>query len=382
MIKLTRCISVSSFDASATVAVGRNRPEYLAVARLAFDLNRPIGVDDVVGELLGPLPTVLGKRVIERCVSLGLLDEKNDNKAELSEAGRLALDHGEVLVPEEGVWRFFVVDDPLVPAALVHAQRLEAEPVWKERKAAKDARNSGTARQQSEHPPSLLEDCCGDLPSMSVQDGHLIQLVELADRGAAGPQGEMRLLLTWDDKPSVYLAGRLPAESKQIDAAIELPDVINQLSYELLWKALVTHATGVQSSELDRLRTVAGKLVVPAPFHPLPNTARRAFRRDINVPESSWKGIGRFESTTLKDIDLVPSTESEAQDWLEWLQWEGINDYVTPDLLEQKSLELRSKFPYHKPRARSPHELLKIALAAKDDQARFLLAPSDLGLWS
>ena len=43
MIRLTRSISVSSFDVEATVAVGRNRPEFLAVARLAADLGRPIG---------------------------------------------------------------------------------------------------------------------------------------------------------------------------------------------------------------------------------------------------------------------------------------------------------------------------------------------------
>lgn len=387
MIKLTRSISVSSFDAAATVAVGRNRPEYLAVARLASDLARPIGADDIRNELLGPLTDVLCKRVIERCKDLKLLEPiGQDGAAELSEAGRLALDHGEVLVPEEAMWRFFVVDDPLVPAALIHAQQLKTEPVGKERKSVKDARNSGAPKPHSDNPSLLLRNCCGAMPRESVQDGHLFQLVEPINNGATGPQGEMRLEFVWDEQgeqPVVRLTGHLPAEPKPIDAVIELPDVIIKLSYTSLWKALVTHATKVDIPELDRWISATGRLVVPESFNPLSDTARRAFRRDINVPESSWKGIGRFESTTLIDIDLVPSTESEAQDWLEWLQWEGINDYVTPDLLEQKSLELRSKFPYHKPRAQNPQELLEKALAAKgDDRARFLLAPSDLGLWS
>ena len=120
MIRLSRHISISCFDAEATVAVARQRPEFLAVARLAADLGRPISSRDVLRELLGPLPEVLGKRVIERCIGLGLLeitDQKNDEAA-LSEAGRLALEHGEVLVPEEGVWRFYLVDDPLVPTNL------------------------------------------------------------------------------------------------------------------------------------------------------------------------------------------------------------------------------------------------------------------------
>lgn len=387
MIKLSRAITVLSFDAAATVAVGRKRPEYLAVAQLAFDLNRPIGTDDVRNELLGPLSDVLCKRVIERCIGLKLLESVGQEGASrLTEAGRLALSHGEVLVPEEGMWRFFVVDDPLVPAALIHAQRLEVEPEWKDRKAAKDARMNGTARQQAERPSSLLKKCCGDFAHESVVGGNFFRLIELADSGASGPQSQMRLELVWGEQgeqPVVRIDGHLPAVQKPIYADIELPDVIAKLSYESLWKALVKHATKVDIPELDEWMSVAGKLVVPESFNALPDNARFAFRRDINVPESSWKGIGRFDSTILKGIDLVPATEPEAQVWLEWLQWESINDYVTPDLLEQKSIELRSKFPHHKPRAQNPQKLLEKALAAKgDERARFLLAPSDLGLWN
>ena len=109
MISLTRTVPVSSFDVEATVAVGRDRPEFLAVARLAADLDRPIDARDVLRELLGARPDVLGWRVIERCVALGrLVRAGTDGAAALSEPGRIALGHGQVLVPEEGIWRFFV----------------------------------------------------------------------------------------------------------------------------------------------------------------------------------------------------------------------------------------------------------------------------------
>ena len=64
MIRLSRSVAISSFDVEATVAVGRDRPEFLAVAQLAADLARPIGARDVLRELLGARPEVLGWRVI------------------------------------------------------------------------------------------------------------------------------------------------------------------------------------------------------------------------------------------------------------------------------------------------------------------------------
>ena len=388
MIRLTRSLSVSSFDVEATVAVGRDRPEFLAVARLAADLARPIGARDVLRELLGERPEVLGWRVIERCVDLGLLQPAGkDGEAVLSAAGRLALGHGEVLVPEEGIWRFFVVDDPLVPAALVHAQRLEAEPVRKEREAAKDAHRRGERRPQADRSPELLRRCIGAEPRGSVQDGHLFQLVELTDNGAAGPGGDLRLVFTWDGAPSARLYGHLGlaperANANPVDAGIDLPEFVGRLSYEALWKALVTHALDVPGPELDRWRTVAGGPVVPVPFQSLPAAAALAFRRDLDVPASDPLDLGHFEPAVLTDVDLVPATESDAQAWLAWLQWEAVNDYVTPSLLEQQRREQLALFPHHQPSALSASELLVKARTERDDRSWFLLCPSDLGLWS
>lgn len=386
MIRLTRSVAVSSFDAQATVAVGRDRPEFLAVARLAADLARPIGARDVLRELLGARPEVLGWRVIERCVYLGLLERSGkDGDAALSEAGRLALEHGEVLVPEEGIWRFYVIDDPLVPGALVHAQRLEAEPVRKEREAAK-ARPRGE-RPQVDRPPVSLRGCVGGAPRESVQNGHLFQLGELAESGAAGPTGELRLMFTWDAEPSLRLSGRLPLDgegtnTKPIDAGVSVSEVVARLSREGLWRSLVTRATQVSGPELERWQATTGKPVVPVPFSSLPAAARHSFRRDLDVPASDLVGLGRFEATVLKDVDLVPAADGDAQAWLAWLQWEGITDYVTPALLERQGREQRARFPHHSPRVLSASDLLAKARVDRDERAWFVLGPSDLGLWS
>lgn len=388
MIRLTRSVVVSSFDAEATVGIGRDRPEFLAIARLAADLARPIGPQDVLRELLGVRHEVLGRRVIQRCVDLGLLERsgsKNED-ATLSEAGRRALEHGEVLVREEGIWRFYVIDDPLVPAALVHARRLEAEPVRKERAALK-ARPRGDSRPQVDRVPELLRRCRGTSPHESVQNGNLFQLAELTETGAAGPSGDLQLVFDWSAEPSLRLTGRLPVDSrdanpKPIDAGVPLPDFVARLSRGHLWRLLVTSATQVSDRELLRWEAIAGGPAVPVAFSSLPAAARHSFRRDIEVPAPNPGRMGRFDDTVLKEVELVPASHSDAQAWLEWLQWEAIDDYVTPAVLDDQGRKQRSRFPHYNPRALSASDLLDRARSERDERAWFILGPSDLGLWS
>jgi hypothetical protein len=381
MIHLARSVPVRSFDAQATVSVGRDRPEFLAVARLAADLARPIGARDISTELLGPVPDVFARRVIDRCVSLSLLARAGEDHATLSEAGRLALEHSQVLVPEEGIWRFFLVDDPLVPSVLVHVERLETERA--RRNGGKPDRPRGADRTPTSPPPETLRRCCDPLPRVSVRDGRLFQLREVANKGAVGPDGTLRLALDVDDRPSMRLTGTLPTDDAvRIDAGLTVPAFVTRSTPASLWQALVACSTGLTRSELERWHATAGKPVVPSDFASLSPAARHAFRRDLAVPASDLGDLGRFDPTALKDVDLVPRTDRDAQEWLEWLQWESITDYMTPQHVDRTAHDLRERFPHHAPRAASADDLLAKARAIRDERAWFLLAPADLGLWS
>ena len=391
MIRLSRTIPINCFDVEATVAVGRQRPEFLAVAQLAADLKRPISSRDVLRELLGPRPEVLGRRVIERCIALGLLNstDSRNSEAELSEAGALALEHGEVLVPEEGVWRFYLVDDPLVPNKLLHAERLESDSVKKERDAAKNARNRGDRPIRSERPPEILSSCCGDLPSKSAHHGQLFQLTELAKSGASGPKGSLRLNLTWDRSAEAMLnlSGTLPSDAKvqnakPVDVNIELPEIFDDLEYQTIWTNLAGLSSDLSLKELDHWFSIAGEPAIPLAFHSLSDEERNRFRRNLTVPASEWEQLGDFDSTVLENTLIVPATEADAQAWLEWLHWNAINDYVIPCQIEELGKDQLARFPYHKPHPLSPSDLLAQALTTRNERSFFLLAPSDLGLWS
>lgn len=388
MIRLSRSITISTFDSEATVAVGRDRPEFLAVARLAADLNRPIDARDVLRELLGNRPEVVGRKVIDRCVGLRLLErEGSTGPATLSDAGRVALEHGAVLVPEEGLWRFYFVDDPLIPDVLVHAERIEGDSMREERKALAEAKKSGVRRQPApDAPADLLAGVVGAPPRESAARGYLFQLVDLPQGGAEGEEVNGRLELAWDQDVVLRLQASLPTSAHgaalRVDAQLAIPEVLARLSREALWTALAAHGSGVSVAELNRWREVARSPVLPTRFEGLPDAARRGFTRDLPVPASSWKGLGDFEATALKAVRLVPATDVDAQAWYDWLQWEEITGYATPTLIEQQGSALLAKFPHHRPRPRTPAELLARARAERGDRAWNVLAPSDLGLWS
>lgn len=100
MVKLNRTVECKTLDVKATIAIGRDRPEFLAVALLANDLDRPISGEDLSEHLFGDMYE-LGERVLDRSVSIGLLDWSEESGfAYLSQAGKKAIEQEKVLISE------------------------------------------------------------------------------------------------------------------------------------------------------------------------------------------------------------------------------------------------------------------------------------------
>jgi hypothetical protein len=385
MIHLKRKIKVSSFDAAATVARGQNRPEFLAVARLAADLDRPIGALDVLRELLGGLPETVGWRVIERSISLGLLERKDGKgPAALTDMGRNALEHNTVLVPEEATWRFFYTVDPLMPDVLIHTLRLPESSAYE---------SKNQPHPDSVFIPKPLQACCSAAPRLSVCDQQLFQLTELAPtkRGTPGPDSELHIELMWESRlpaPRVHLSGSLGKRDAAISVKTDLqvPEVVEEWNWLGMHLDLLQQASGVPEDELrEWLEKNNGDAIVPHAFNVLKPHARQAFTQDFKVSSPRLAGLGdAFLDTTLKNIRLAPASAADAQEWLEWLQWESIRDHAIPEQLNKTGETLRKKFPFHTPEPATPQALLSQARTQvpRDEQAWFLMTPADLGLWS
>ena len=258
MIQLTRSVAVQTFDAEATIALGRDRPELLAVAQLALDAGRAIVGKDVTRELLGGLPEHVGWLVIDRCVHLGLLVQRaNRGPAELSPGGRIALEHGQVLVPEEGVFRFYVAADPLLDSALLHVSPLRSASGKESRETLYAAKKGEAKAPVGTSPPSILQGVTTKRVMLSVVNGSMFEMQEAPRVGQAGPDGSLRLELRWEPEgpPVVLLTGSLPGSGEDLlkaDFRMETPATLRTSSYDSLWTALMSLATKIPGPTLDQ----------------------------------------------------------------------------------------------------------------------------------
>lgn len=388
MIQLKRSISVKCFESQATVAVGRQRPEFLAIAQLAADFGRPINAQDIHHELLRNCPEAMVRQVHKRSVDLGLLESvEQEGYAQLSSAGEQALQVGQVLVPEEGVWRFYLANDRLLPHRLLHVHRLETDSAHRSRDDnRKNAEKPGSQRASS--LPDLLKSCKSSTASPSIVDGQLQQIRELPPLGISVRDCTLELSYEWtpNGPPLVKLTGELKGigkkDKQQIDASLP-PSMKVADSYEHLWKLLAAFASQVDIAELDQWHEYTGSLILPATLADLSPIERKQFIRELAIPEWKRGYIGTFNSTVLSAVPLVPASDTDANEWAKWLQWDAIQDDVTPTHLDQMGDDIRSQFLYHDPHLATPNELLAKALHGKRDaRSHYLLAPYDLGLWS
>lgn len=392
MIQLVRDIAVSSFDAEATIALGRDRPELLTVARLAADAGRGITGRDVARELLGGLPDHVGWRVIDRCVNLGLLVQRGDGgPAAITESGVSALEHRQVLVPEEGAFRFYFADDPLLPAPLLHVSPIRLPNAPDTRRELRAAKDRGERPPAGVRAPPTLVAVRPRVVLESVVNGSVFELREAPTVGEQGPSANARLELRWEatGAPALHVTGTLvppggDAAQLKAEAKLEVADRLGGLTYDGLWSALIEFATKVPSSTLEQWRQMTKRRVLPLPFSAVADDAKRTFARDVAVPAVRFGKLGDFQASRIPKVEVLPASQADAQEWCTWLQWDGVSrGYVTPADLEAAAASIRGRFPHHSPRPMSAAELLQRAHRERADRRSWhLLAPADLGLWS
>ena len=345
MINLSRSLEVRCVDVAATVAVEQDRPEFLAIVQLAKDLGGEISPQQVRHELFRRFPEHVCHLALDRCVKLKML-VWIDGVAQLTELGDLAIETGKVLVAEQGVWRFHLTDDPLVPFPVVHAERIKTEAVHKELSKQKNGERDFRGHSST---PSLLRESINVTPQRSLADFKLRQIQEVGEKGQEHEKGTVMLEFSWpeDGAPTVRLTGQLPESEQSLDAPI-YPDLVFW-TYDKLWMELAAEAASLSVEVLSDIKVRLGKRKVPVSVDTVEPEGKKTFRRDFSVPKMSLQDIGSFLPTTLDQVDILPATDRDAQDWCEWLQCNEITGYVTPEMLRAQAASVLARFPHHRP---------------------------------
>ena len=349
MIKLKRTVECKTFDVKATVAIGRDRPEFLAVALLANDLDRPISGKDLSDHLFGDLYD-LGERVLERSVSIGLLDwaeESNETwkLANLSQAGKEAIEREKVLISEEGVWRLYYLDDPLIKDRLIHFEHVEVPKAREERRNLKREKlqsnnSSATSEFLKRHQEHTF---------ISVVDGTPFMLREISKEGEKLSSENLTLhtKITLGKKLDITLQGELKSPSLsgfplRVDQDFDISEDLLPLTYNEVQVELAIQGSDVAPREYGE-----GNLVMPVHFDErLDTAARNSMRMDIQIlnPDLSTLGLGQFETTELKGVSIEPDTDEDARQWARWLLINGMDDYKTPELIREDERKIHDRF--------------------------------------
>ena len=387
MIKLKRAVECKTFDVKATIAVGHDRPEFLAVALLANNLDRPINGEDLSEHLFGDIYE-LGERVLERSVSIGLLEWSKGSAegwrfAYLSQAGKKAIEQEKVLISEEGVWRFYYLDDPLIRDRLVHFEHVEVPRAREERQNLR----SGGARPNNSAPTPEFLKRHQEHTFTSVVDGTPFMLQDISKEGENLLSENLTLhtKITPDKKLDITLQGELKSPSRngsslRVDQYFDPPEDLLSVTHNEVWVELTT-----QGGDAAPRKYGGGNLVVPVPFgERLDTAARNSMRMDMRIPnpDLSKLGLGRFETTQLEGVVIEPDTNEDARQWAKWLLLNSMDDYKIPERIWKDEQEIHRKFPNHQIQPINPSDLLEEACASTDKTwSRFLLAPYDLNLW-
>jgi len=161
---------------------------------------------------------------------------------------------------------------------------------------------------------------------------------------------------------------------------------MSHFSFQDLWERLVGLGNGIGPEAVQQCSERAGRLMAPQEFQSCPVAARKQFCRDLAIPAvpgGQLNGLGHFDPTTLRQVELAPSSEQEASLWADWLLRESIDRYLTRADVEALAHSIRSRFEFHSPVLPTPGQLLADALQRPADPlSRRLLAAFDLGIWS
>lgn len=348
-IRLTRVLPVETY--AALMTIGRaddKRRDLLAVLALARQHDGQVTPELICRELLMGRPQVVGKKVVERCAELGLLNLEG----ELTDSGRDALATGEVFIPETGKYRVWVANDPLVPGKF-----LGIEPVPEVN--APDA-NLEAKRRRNEHGeggrfaggPIDLPDAVTGLPgriftSFLGLNGR-VRVLNVEKKGEALPveASLSKCRLEW-----TFSSARV--SSVQVTDGFNAKFDPPRVSFDQMWfQVLGNEAANWVGGEKG------GYLKTRFSDETLLDAERMNLRRSkLFRPE--LEGLGKFDQITVGEIPIFPTTFGDANAWALWIQERSVTQYLDEASFEQLNSHIVERFPGFKVKLRNRQDLAR-----------------------
>lgn len=122
-IKLEREIKYKTYLVQAEIGVQKPAGLFSSVAELAMLNSKLLTENLIVNEFAFSIP--MAKRVIQRCLFKGLIEEQEENTYHLTTLGEDTAKGKLIYEKESGEFRIFVTDDPLISQCVLTIQRID-----------------------------------------------------------------------------------------------------------------------------------------------------------------------------------------------------------------------------------------------------------------
>ncbi len=122
-IELKREIKYRTYLVQEEIGVQKPAGLFATIAELAMINSKLLTEDLIVSEFAFSIP--MAKRVIQRCLFKGLLEEEEENTYRLTKTGEDAANSKLIYEKESGEYRLFITDDLLIPQCVLTIQRVD-----------------------------------------------------------------------------------------------------------------------------------------------------------------------------------------------------------------------------------------------------------------
>jgi len=344
------------------------RKDIVAVVKQARELGGWISAQSICTDLINrPSAIPAGELILLRCKELGLFDPNNN----LTEDGVLAAESETVFIPEQGTYRIWLTEDPLVPQRFLSYKPIGdgslRQDVWTNGKDRKDKNTKGMVPV----PPWFKDHY--DLDNLVYGTDETVKIKTIA--GNCRKVQRHGLSVSVHLKVNRFQPLQLSLKSTKWDReeSLEAPD----LSFEAIWEQLL----GYQAENWDGSFLLVG-------YDELDELEMNSFKKDVHFESPQFLGLGKFDSAVVRGVPIAPESEDDASMWASHLLKEAITGYLTREefeALQRKIVERPEFLNYYSFDDLALPEQQDLADELKEDADRlpngywFLQAPLDLG---
>lgn len=337
-IILERKIQVKGYQ--ALMEIGIPNPEkqfYMGILMLADDKGQ-ISFREISDQF--GLKEAMSKRILVSLEQFRLLEKTGNNsgtdrddieKYNLTESGRWAIEHEQIMIPQKGMYLLYTTEDPLFPSHILSYEeqpdRVSDEFEATKERVIRDSKNRTDSRENTKprHPDwlgkiidALKKDSkIFDLPAQKNQEIHLINIEGEVFESPKTKSVRVRLVVGEDPSSNTLevQSGKDETHTNHHPFTLSVLDVLKQI---------------IQKEKNNLKKTDSG-IQLRVSFGETDAQERKNFARTLTISSPTIEKFGTFDTTKIEHLPIFPRTKSDAIEWAHWLIVEEIQYFLTED---------------------------------------------------